>query len=80
MAHSDLVTETLKQFTTEQLGQIYIDSSMDVSDQEAITLESHIKECSGDWLFRSNHIFSDCRSANSFEDMIESINITLIKY
>lgn len=79
MNHCDLVTETLNQFTSEQLGQNYIDSSLDVADQEIMTLESHIKNCSGDWLFRSYNISCDCRNASSLEDMMDYINLTLEK-
>ena len=68
MAHIDLIAETLKRFNREQLNEMYVDSSLDIDDQETITLESHIKDCSENWLFRTYSLSSDSRSANSLED------------
>lgn len=79
MTHSELVTETLKKFSQEQLNEIYIDGSLDKSDQEALSLESHIKNCSEDWSFRSNSMSCDIRHPSTLDDMLDYINLTLVK-
>lgn len=77
MSHLDLVEQTLKNFDSEQLNQIYIDLTLNQIDQEELTLKTHITECSENWLLSSFGMTSDCRSPNSIEDMMGYIKTNL---
>lgn len=79
MSHKDYVEKALTHFTPEQLAENYVDTTLDESDQETMTLSDHILHESENWFFASHSMSCDVRSASSVEDILDYIGNSLEK-
>lgn len=77
MSHQDYVQQALAHFSPEQLKQVYVDTAVDLEDQVPDTLENLLKYQSEDWTFQSYSMNSDVRHAQSVEDLISYVELTL---
>ena len=78
MRHTDLVLLTLKHFQN-QLNDLYVDITLDESDQEMMNLNDHIMYCSEDWELLCYTSTCGIRPPQSIEDMIDYIQTSLRK-
>lgn len=78
MRHNDLVLPTLKHFQ-DQLNDLYVDTTLDESDQQVMNLNDHIMYCSEDWELRCYTSPCGIRPPQSVEDMIDYVQTSLRK-